>query len=132
MGVWHLNGGFHHGLKLRCTTGPHNIPPIASVVWHSKPEKRSDLVLANRKSTQLERGRHQLCAKDCILYEVLITTAGAGDVQLFDGLGRRLYAIPSMFRGSFMLEHVFCFGGLFAETHWSVPITVSVVWLEEG
>ena len=131
MGVWHLGAGFHHGLVLQLVGGSVGLAPIASIVWYTRAEKQSELVLARRKSECLPNGKHVLTRKNSILYEVLVTKGSAGHVEIQNGEGRALWRMPSMFRGSFNLEHVYAEAGLVALVETSVENSVSVTWLEE-
>lgn len=137
MGVWHLNAGFQHGLVVENigATGQGGAQqekylhsPFATVVWQTRTQPTAST--SERKSKSLEQGRQVLTEKDCILYELLLTNAGAGSVRVLNGKGRLLYECPSLFRGSFLLEHVFCEGGLVAELHSSQTLNIEAVWLE--
>lgn len=130
MGVWHLGAGFHHGLIIEAAGNNKGVCAIATVVWYSKPDKQSHASL-ERRSEVLKPGDHVLTSTDCVLYEVLITQGGAGEIELTDGTGRLLWKIPSLFRGSFCVEHVFCKGGLRARATARGPMDVTVAWLEE-
>jgi hypothetical protein len=138
MGVWHLNAGFQNGLVIENIGaagqgGGLGAPsyvnsPFATIVWQTRNQPTASAT--TRKSKALVQGRQVLTEKDCILYELLLTNAGAGSVRLLNGKGRLLYECPSVFRGSFLLEHVFCDGGLVAELHSSQVLNIEAVWLE--
>lgn len=129
MGVWHMNGGFHHGLVIENSGNAPNLSAIATVVWYSRPDKQSELVYSERRSQVLSGGLTMLETRDCVLYCVLITQGGAGEIEITNGKGRMLWKIPSLFRGSFVLEHVFAEGGLVAKVNARGPVDVTVTWL---
>jgi hypothetical protein len=127
MGVWHLSGGFHHGLVIDHAGNAPQLGAIASIVWQTKTS--SDVAYPVRASKLLVPGEQVLCESDCLLYEVLITQGGAGEIEITNGKGRLLWKIPSLFRGSFLVERVFAEGGLRARVTARAALDVTVVWL---
>ena len=90
MGVWHLSGGFHHGLEIEHMGNAPHLGAIASVVWQARADN-STLAFPTRSTTVIPNGETVLCTSDAILYEVLITQGGAGEIEITDGTGRPLW-----------------------------------------
>ena len=128
MGVWHLSGGFHHGLEIEHMGNAPHLGAIASVVWQARADN-STLAFPTRSTTVIPNGETVLCTSDAILYEVLITQGGAGEIEITDGTGRPLWKIPSLFRGSFLLERVFAKSGIIARVHSRAAVDCSVTYL---
>ncbi len=128
MGVWNLNAGFFHGLEVEISARDHS--PIASVIWQSKLNGETASVSMQKKSKALVSGSKTLCRSSCIFTQLTITAPGSGQIEMLDGTGRLLWKIPSMFRGSFNVEHVFCEGGLVQRVSGSTHIEATAAWLE--
>ena len=125
MGVWHLNGGFHRGLVI--DTGSQNQNHLnthtntaATIVWHTKKSQPDSWQPFNITKS----GTYLITDENALLYEVLINTGGSGSIKLDNGLGQTIWHMPSMFAGSFLLEHVFCWKGLTVTV--DAPIAVSI------
>jgi hypothetical protein len=132
MGVWHLNAGFSEGLIVESTGGAHiSTPaaPVASIVWQTKKVTSDD---GKRSFTATANGTYVLTEKTVKLYEILISKAGAGRVIVSNGMGRRLYHMPSQFAGSFNLGNVSADAGIVLTVDSSIAMAVTCVWIELG
>ena len=128
MGVWHLNAGFTDGLIVENSGGSAGMSSICSVVY-GQPKTAH---IGNRRSREVTHaGEYVLASSTVKLYEILITKAGAGTIQVFNGLGRKLWHMPSQFIGSFNLANVVADEGLRLVIDTSVALSVTCVWIED-
>ncbi len=83
------------------------------------------------RSYQLfDAGVFRLSRRDCSFYSVMIAAAGSfGRIVIKDGEGRPLFAQPSTFTGSFVLD-AFAKGGLIVEAHMSTAPFLTINWRE--
>ncbi len=129
MGVWHLSAGVQHGLIVENTgRGGDSMSAIASIVWQTRMEPSRNQ-LGPKQSARLQPGRQVVFDADCVLYAMLISRAGNGQVFVRDGTGERLWECPSLFAGSFLLEHVFARGGLAVDLHAPVAVEIECVFM---
>ncbi len=128
MGVWHLSAGVQHGLVVENVgRGSDSMSSIATLVWQTKMEPSTQR-LGPRQSVRLVPGHQIVFDADCVLYSVLVSRAGNGQLCVRDGTGARLWDCPSVFAGSFLLEHVFAQGGLSVDLHAPVGVEVELVF----
>jgi hypothetical protein len=131
MGVWHLNTGFERGLIVR-NYGGGSSSPMGTIVWYTRGPKEA----TNKKSESVVNpaGKHRytLTDKNCMLYEVLVTPpAGNGRLTVLDGTGEVMWHMPSMFAGSFLLEHVYMYKGVTVVLDSSTASSVTCTWIEQ-
>lgn len=125
MGVWHLSCGFNVGLIVKSMgDNTSNTPSLFTPVWNVKKDN-----FPARKSEYVESSR-VLTTADCILYSIQPNGAHNGTVRVFDGLNRLLWVMPSVFKGSFVVEHIDAVGGLRVELSGDPCPSVTVVWQE--
>ena len=131
MGVWHLNAGFQHGLVIDAGGGQQSLGAHFTAVWYTKND--GQLTFPRKCSHDLTqfKGTRILTTRDAILYSVVIATQGSGQFTVRDGHGRKLYAMPSSFTGSFLLENVFAADGIVLELNFSVPPAITFNWKEQ-
>ena len=129
MGVWHLSAGVQHGLVLENVgRGADSMSAIASLVWQTRMEP-TRLQLGPRESVRLRPGRQVVSSADCVLYSVMISKAGNGQLSVWNGEGSPLWRCPSLFAGSFLLEHVFARGGLVVDLCSPVQVEIEIIFM---
>ena len=133
MGVWHLNGGFQHGLVIDAGGGQQSLGAQFSAVWYTKSDTM-DAVYPVKKVYDLDqwKGTRLLTTKDAILYSFVIATPGSGRFTVFNGQGKKLFTMPSSFTGSFLLENVFAADGIVLELDFTVAPAITFPWKEHG
>lgn len=132
MGVWHLNGGFQHGLVIDAGGGQQSLGAQFSAVWYTQ-SKSLEEVYPVKKTYDLNqwKGTRLLTARSAILYSFVIATPGSGRFTVFNGQGKKLFTMPSSFTGSFLLENVFAADGIVLELDFTVAPAITFTWKEQ-
>lgn len=79
-----------------------------------------------------DSGVFRLCREDCVFYSIMIAAAGSfGRLFIRTGTGRPLWAQPSTFTGSFVLD-AFSEGGLIVEAYMEAQPFLTVTWRIHG
>ena len=77
-----------------------------------------------------DAGVFRLARRDCAFYSVMIAAAGSfGRIMIRDGTGRPLWAQPSSFTGSFVLD-AYAEKGLVVEAHMETAPFLTISWRE--
>lgn len=77
-----------------------------------------------------DAGVFRLARRDASLYSVMIAAAGSfGRIMIRDGAGRPLWAQPSSFTGSFVLD-AYAEKGLIVEAHMESAPLLTISWRE--